>query len=321
MTTRGLLLFVAVALLAGAALPGAPHAPRARAVVRAAEEPAGALQADPTPADPTAPANEGRTAASPVFAHITWEHRPADLGERVRLHDPDRPLLAGYRPLQEPPHVNGIPLQDVTYWYYEGRLARIHVTAAGGDREQTSAALLEHLSSLHGRPFHETLEGPAHRWVSGNARIVVAEGEPDRVSVAVEHRDRMAEAEAAAAALDPDTRLAQWLADLERHATPIRYRDLVGSPGLHEGRAVRYRGRVIQAVDARRWRIGVVDRGTIGAGNVVYVIYAGPGDPMVGPDTAVEFLGLARGLYTYRSPLGTEVTVPEIHAYRVTALP
>lgn len=296
MTLRRLLLLAAAACFVVTALPAPPHAFLGYAAGRAAEAPA------------------------PVFAHITWEHRPEDLGERVRLHDPDRPLLTGYRSLQGLPHVDGVSLQDVTYWFYEGRLARLHAIAAADD-EDARDALLEHLSSLHGHPFHEALEGPALRWVSGDARVTFHDPGSGRIHVTIEHGEVIAGAEAAAEAVEPGVRFAQWLQDLERHAASIGYRDLLRSPRAHEGRAVRYRGRIIQVADARRWRIGVVDQGTIGAGNVVYVIYEGPDDPAVAPDTAVEFIGIARGLYTYRSALGTEVTVPEIHAYRVAPLP
>lgn len=268
-----------------------------------------------------APAAGGQVRATGLGG-IPWDGRVESLREAVRLFDPENPFLEGYRPAGGGPKVfevggSRIGLADVAYWFYGGRLARVDVLLSG-DPDTIEGAIKEAIAGAGAEAGGGGSAAPL-AWVQGGIRGV-AHRLPEGVHLRLEHLPVAASAEAAARPLTPGAKQAWLVALMEEAAEEIPYRALVQQPLLHQGRAVRYQGRILQVIEEGRWRVGARIGGTIGAGNVLHVRYAGEAAPGLAEGDYIQLLGLVEGLFTYTSLIGTEVVVPGIQAYRVERL-
>lgn len=111
---------------------------------------------------------------------------------------------------------------------------------------------------------------------------------------------------------------AQALASLKSEAKTIPYKDLARNPDNYKGAAVKYAGKVVQVQEdgnsvALRVNVTRDDYGLYN--NTVFVVYdKGIISGRVLEDDVISFWGISGGLFTYKTVMGAEMTIPQVLA-------
>lgn len=106
----------------------------------------------------------------------------------------------------------------------------------------------------------------------------------------------------------------------KKSCVSISYKDLARNPDAHKGKLVKFKGEVIQVLEASSalyyttYRIDVTKQRYYWT-DTVYVVFDGYGsNQRILEDDIVTFYGEYKGLYTYQTIFGASVTIPHVHA-------
>ena len=108
-------------------------------------------------------------------------------------------------------------------------------------------------------------------------------------------------------------------AELKANASIVTYEELYRNNETYQGDLVYLKGEVIQVLtegnsDSYVLRVSIT-KSTFGYDDPVLVHYTGPVRPL--DDDIVELVGNVKGLRTYESVLGGQITIPEITHARI----
>ena len=124
---------------------------------------------------------------------------------------------------------------------------------------------------------------------------------------------------------DADTQTALFAADAPKAKVyqSLDYKAMSRDPDTYEGNLYKFDGKVVQVMEQSQTdgttlvALRVASKGRYD--DVVYVVYyRGSGEARILEDDKVTVYGTSRGLYTYETVMGAEVTIPMIMADSVT---
>ena len=124
---------------------------------------------------------------------------------------------------------------------------------------------------------------------------------------------------------DPDTQTALFAADAPKAKVyqSLDYKAMSRDPDTYEGNLYKFDGKILQVMEEGQsdgttlTALRVASKGNYD--NVVYVVYyRAAGEARILEDDRVTVYGTSRGLYTYETVMGAEVTIPFIWADSVT---
>ena len=108
--------------------------------------------------------------------------------------------------------------------------------------------------------------------------------------------------------------------DYRESCVSIGYKDIARMPDDYEGMNVYFTGQVVQVMESSftssvTYRINVTKDSYGYWEDTVYVTYKLPdGSPRILEDDVVKFYGVCKGVYTYSSVLGSNITIPYVDA-------
>ncbi|OUS68708.1 hypothetical protein B1748_33175 [Paenibacillus sp. MY03] len=107
------------------------------------------------------------------------------------------------------------------------------------------------------------------------------------------------------------------LTQFKLEASTYPYKDLARNPNEYKDKKVGYRGRVIQVMESGNnvaYRIDITKK-EYGYEDTIYVTYKRSKDELrILEDDIVTVWGLSKGLETYQSTMGGQITIPKISA-------
>ncbi|MBO9599486.1 MAG: zinc ribbon domain-containing protein [Cohnella sp.] len=110
------------------------------------------------------------------------------------------------------------------------------------------------------------------------------------------------------------------LEQFQAEAASYPYKELARNPKEHMDKKVVYRGEVIQVMESGNnivYRINVT-KSEFGYDDTVYVTYKrGKDEPRILEDDIVTFWGESKGLKSYQSTLGGQITIPQVNAVAI----
>lgn len=111
--------------------------------------------------------------------------------------------------------------------------------------------------------------------------------------------------------------------EFRKQCIDINYDDLARNPQKYQGMKVKFSGEVVQVMEEGGQtilRINVTYDGT-GYNNTVYVTYKPSKDESrILENDMVTFYGVCKGLKSYQSTIGTQITIPYIDAIVIDGL-
>ena len=124
---------------------------------------------------------------------------------------------------------------------------------------------------------------------------------------------------------DPDTQSALFADDAPKAKVyqSLDYKAMSRDPDTYEGNLYKFDGKILQVMEEAQSdgttlvALRVASKGSYD--NVVYVVYyRAAGEARILEDDRVTVYGTSQGLYTYKTVMGAEVTIPFIWADSVT---
>lgn len=111
------------------------------------------------------------------------------------------------------------------------------------------------------------------------------------------------------------------LEEMREQAKEIPYNDLARYPDEYKGDPVIYQGEIIQKISSTEYRVNITE-GSYGFwSDTIYIVLNGEAKKVrLLEDDIIEFVGLAKGEFTYKAVLGQRVSIPRIDAYEVKIL-
>ena len=110
-------------------------------------------------------------------------------------------------------------------------------------------------------------------------------------------------------------RAAAKLASLKSDAQVIPYKELARNPDAYKGKTVKYTGKVIQVQEDGN-NVGLrvnVTKNTYGYENTMFITYdKGIISGRVLEDDIISFWGTSAGLLTYKTVMGSEMSIPQV---------
>lgn len=107
--------------------------------------------------------------------------------------------------------------------------------------------------------------------------------------------------------------------EFKKSCKTITFKKLARNPDKHKGENFKIKGQVIQVLDSDSWfndstalRINITQDGTFWTDTIISAVNIPKGDDRILDDDIITLWGTCKGLYTYKSVLGQNISLPRV---------